>query len=304
MPHEIERVLRAAGQGVWFIEPRKAQQIMAMLALRAGQEPRQWAGEQAASPRAGTPVIEGKAGAVHVLGLHGTIMPRATMLTDMSGATAMSRFQADFRAAASDPDAAAIVIEVDSPGGKVDQVPETAAMIHAARRADRPIIAVANTLAASAAYWLAAACDEIVVTPSGMVGSIGVYLMHDDMSEALAAAGVSRTFIHEGPRKIEGNPFAPLDDTARAALQAEVRYSYDMFTGDVAKFRGVPVSVVRADPESTDRHFGGGRVYHARDAVRLGMADRIATFQDTVMRAASGRRSRRAQLAAYRLRLA
>ena len=300
MSHEIERVLRAAGQGVWFIEPRKAEQIVALLALRSQQSPAAWDGDASSKSAAGQ-VVEGKTGPVHVLRLHGTVMPRANLMTEMSGACAMSRFQTEFRQAADDPNAAAIVIEIDSPGGLVDQVPETAAMIYGARRANRPIIAVANTLAASAAYWLAAACDEIVVTPSGMVGSIGVYLMHDDMSAYLEAEGINRTFISEGPRKVEGNPFQPLDDEARAALQAEVRYTYGLFTSDVAKFRGVPASVVRADPESSDKHFGGGRIYHAKEAVRLGMADRIATFQDTVMRAASGRRSRRADLAGYRL---
>lgn len=301
MPHEIDRILSAAASRPWFIEPRKAQEIVNLLALRAENSPRAWDGERP-QPQAAE-VVEGRRGNVHVVKLHGTIMPRATMMADMSGAASLDRFQRAFRTAAQDDSAAAIVIEVDSGGGLIDQVPETAEMIHAARRADRPIIAVANTMAASAAYWIAAAADEIVVTPSGLVGSIGVYMVHDDMSAALEEAGIARTFIFEGARKVEANPFAPLNDAARGALQAEVRYSYNLFTSDVARFRNVPVAVVRADPESAERHFGGGRVYHAREAVRLGMADRIATFDDTLMRAASGRRSRRASLARRRLAL-
>jgi len=264
MPHEIDRILSAAASRPWFIEPRKAHEIVNLLALRAENRPRAWDGERP-QPQAAE-VVEGRRGNVHVVKLHGTIMPRATMMADMSGAASLDRFQRAFRTAAQDDSAAAIVIEVDSGGGLIDQVPETAAMIYAARRAERPIIAVANTMAASAAYWIAAAADEIVVTPSGLVGSIGVYMVHDDMSAALEEAGIARTFIFEGPRKVEANPFAPLDDEARAALQAEVRYSYTLFTSDVARFRNVSVAVVRADPESAERHFGGGRVYHARDA--------------------------------------
>lgn len=302
MSHEIAHVLRAASTGVWLIDAAKAEQIVAFLQLRAAGHTAGWDGARPEAAR--REVIQGQRGPVHVLPLHGTIMPRANMMSEMSGGASLQKFQRLFQEAASDPQAAAIVLDIDSPGGMVDLVPETAAMIHAARRADRPIVAVANTMAASAAYWIAAAADEFVATPSATVGSIGVYQMHDDMSEALAARGVRRTMISAGPRKVEGNPFQPLDDDALAALTAEVQQFYGMFTKDVARFRGVPEAVVRADPVTADRHFGGGRAYLADTAKRLGMIDRVATFNDTVMRVASGRRSRRASVARERLRLA
>lgn len=301
MSHEIDRILQAAAGRVWLIEPRKAREIAAVLALRAHGQPRAWEGDAAPEQQMAADTIEGRRGAVHVLRIMGTIMPRATIMSEMSGGTSMDRFQKAFRQAADDPNASAIVIEIDSPGGMVDQVPETARMIHAARRANRPIIAVANSLAASAAYYLAAAADEIVVTPSGNVGSIGVYVLLDDLTKYMEKEGIKRTIVREGPRKIEANPFEPLSDEGRAALQAEISYTYDMFTSDIAKFRGVPKAVVRADPESAEEHMGGGRVYNAREALRLRMADRIATFDDTLMQAAQGRRSRRASL--YRKRL-
>jgi ClpP class serine protease len=143
----------------------------------------------------------------------------------------------------------------------------------------------------------------IVVTPFGMVGSIGVYTMHNNLEAALDKAGVKRTYIYEGSRKVEGNPTEPLGAEAKSALQKEVAYTYGQFASAVAKYRGVPVATVRADPESADQHFGGGRTYHAREAVRLGMADRIATFDETLARAASGRQSRRASLARRRMSL-
>lgn len=301
MPHEIDRVLRLASQGVWLIEPAKAQQILAVLSLRAQGHTQ--ASYTPPPQQAATQAIDGGSGTVHVLRVSGSIMPRANLMSEMSGGVTMETFQRDFRQAAADPGASAILLDIDSPGGMVDLVPETAEMIFAARREGRPIVAVANTMAASAAYYLAAAADEIVVSPSGIVGSIGVYLMHDDMSARLEQEGIARTFIFEGARKVEGHPFAPLDETARASLQAAVRYSYDAFTGDVARFRGVPASVVRADPEADARHFGGGRTYHATEAVRLGMADRVATLQDTLERLANPRRPRRVSTTKARLRL-
>lgn len=157
-------------------------------------------------------------------------------------------------------------------------------MIRAARREDRPIVAVANTCACSAAYWIASAADEIVVSPSAQVGSIGVFTIHQDISEALAAEGVRMTLIRSGPRKAETHPFGPLEPEAAAALQARVSETYADFVSAVAANRGVPESVVRADPESGEAHFGGGRAYNAREAVRLGMADRVESLSETLAR--------------------
>lgn len=300
MPHDIDRVLNLAAGHVWMIDQAKAREIAAFLALRADGAS-SWDQEPKPVAYAGEPV-SGRRGPVHVLRLHGTIMPRAGMMSRMSGGVSMEAFQQAFRAAAEDSTAQAIVLDVDSPGGIVDLVPETAAMVYAARRADRPIVAVANTMMASAAYYIGSAADEIVVTPSGDVGSIGVYGMFDDMSEAFKMRGVNRTVIRSGPRKAEG-AFGPLDDEARAHFQAGADAAYDMFVQAVARHRGVSAAVVRADPEKEAAHFGGGRAYSAREAVRLGMADRVDTFENTLMRVAQGRRSRRTSAARARLSL-
>lgn len=117
------------------------------------------------------------------------------------------------------------------------------------------------------------------------------------------------TFIHEGPRKVEGNPFEPLSPEAAKAMQANVRHYYEMFTKDVAKARGVDVSIVRADPEEADAHFGGGRCYPAQIAVKLGMADRVDTLDATIARlkkelsTPAGMKKRRACIERRRLAL-
>lgn len=299
MPHEIERLIRAAGRGVWFIEPRRAEELVAALALRAQMGPRAFDDEaREARPRAAADSYAGGGQkVVRVLRLHGAILPRGNLMAEMcgSGAVSLDRFGREFRAAADDASVAAIVLDVDSPGGQVDLVPETAALIRGARKAERPIVAVANTLACSAAYWIASACDEVVVTPSGQVGSIGVYMLHQDVGEQMKMLGIAPTFVYEGPRKVEGHPFGPLAPEAKAALQAEVRAVYEAFTGDVAKARGVPASVVRADPEAAERHMGGGRSYPAAEAVRLGMADRVATLDETIARLLKGARGGQAR---------
>lgn len=301
MPHEIDRVLDAAAANIWMIEPNKAVEIANFLALRAAGETTTWAGEAPEQVYAAEP-IEGRTGPIHVIRLHGTIMPRGGMMSRYSGGAALDKFAEAFRAAASDATAQAIVLDVDSPGGIVDMVSETAAMVRAARRADRPIVAAANSMIASAAYWIASAADEVVATQSGLVGSIGVYSMHDDLSEAFKKAGISRTVIRAGKRKAEG-VFGPLDEKAMKHRQAETDALYAEFTQSVASHRGVDVAVVRADPETAEAHMGGGRAYRAQRALDLGLIDRIETFEDTLSRLASGGRSRRASTARARLSL-
>lgn len=286
MPHDIDRVFRLAQASLWAIDPDKGEEIAAFLELAATGAAPGWP-EDTRQAMAAEP-IKGRAGPVHVIRLHGAIVPRGNMLGRMSGAVSAEQFIKTFQAAAADRSAEAIVLDIDSPGGSVDMIPEAAAAVRAARRDGRPIVAVANTLAASAAYWIAAQADELVVTPSGRVGSIGVYRMHQDVTGALSRQGVKATLISAGARKTEGHPAAPLSDVALRAMQEDVSGVYEQFVRDVAKGRGVEAAVVRADPEEAATHFGGGRAYGARDAVRLGMADRVETLDAALRRVARG----------------
>jgi signal peptide peptidase SppA len=175
-----------------------------------------------------------------------------------------------------DESVGAIVIDIDSPGGSVFGTPELADEILKARGA-KPIIAVANSNADSAAYWIASAADEIVGTPSSMVGSIGVWTMHVDFSKMDERVGMKVTYVSAGKYKVEGNEYEPLGEEAQAALQARVDEYYGMFVAAVAKGRGVTASAVR-------NGYGEGRVVTAKQALALGMIDRIGTLGQTLAR--------------------
>ena len=216
---------------------------------------------------------------VAVIPIHGSIVPKATMFTDISGATSIQDLRSMFADAMNDPDVGSIVFDVDSPGGQVDLIPEFAADIRA-QRGRKPMLAVSNTMMASAAYWLASQADEVAVSPSSMTGSIGVFAAHDDLSAAMEQLGVKTTFISAGKYKTEGNSAEPLTEEARAHIQSLVDDAYMAFTGDVAKGRRVTVANVR-------NGFGEGRVLTAKAAVSAGLADRVATLEQTISRAAS-----------------
>ncbi len=236
--------------------------------------------EPEAAARAATTAIHGD---IAVLRLHGTIYPRGGgLFFELMGLSSAEGFAAQFKAAINDSRVGAIVIDVNSPGGAVSGVDEVSKLIFDAR-GTKPVVAVANHLMASAAYWIGTAADELVVTPSADVGSVGVFAAHQDVSAALDRAGVKVTLISAGKYKTEGSPFEPLSDDARAAIQERVDEYYDMFTKAVARNRGVSVSDVRGG-------FGEGRVVGAQQAVATGMADRIETMDRTLERL--GRRQR------------
>lgn len=213
---------------------------------------------------------------VAVLSLHGPIVPRASFFTKTSGLTSVEEFQSSFRAALADEAVRAILLDINSPGGDSSLIPELSAEILAAR-GTKPIVAVANTWAASAAYHIAVGADEIVVTPSGEVGSIGVWTAHEDVSAKQEKDGVKTTLVSAGKYKTERNPFEPLTDEAKSYMQEQVDETYATFLSDVAKGRGVPVGEVRGG-------YGEGRMVKAKKALELGMVDQIATYDETLAR--------------------
>jgi capsid assembly protease len=230
-------------------------------------------------------------GAVAVLPLWGVLAPHQVNDLSSGPTQALDSWGQLFDALVNDPSIGTIVLDVDSPGGSVDLVPETAAKVRAAN-ARKEIVAVANTRAASAAYWIASQAGQLVVSPSGAVGSIGVYAAHQDISRQLDEDGVTMTLISAADHKTDGNPFEPLSDEARATIQANVDAYYGMFVSDVADGRGV-------DPGVVEKKFGQGKMMLAVDAVKVGMADGVGTLEQTLDRLlagkpATGRRSARA----------
>jgi len=150
--------------------------------------------------------------------------------------------------------------------------------------AQKPVIAVANSLAASAAYWIGCSASEFYVTPGGEVGSIGVWQAHFDYSKALEEEGVKPTLISAGKFKVEGNPYVPLDKQAQAFMQSRVDDYYNAFIEAVAQGRGVSASEVRSG-------MGEGRVLGADAALAAGMVDGIATFDDVLAKMQASVRS-------------
>ena len=259
----------------WMIEPRTLSLIASIL-------DRHIAGETIPDVRGlgpGEPMDEAgllsRHGSVDVLKIHGPILPRASMGNLSSPVTGAAEIgEALAQSVASD--SKSIVLDIDSPGGSVSGVHELSSEIFAARTV-KPITAIANSLAASAAYWIGSAASEFVASPSAEIGSIGVFAMHLDLSQALEADGIRPTIISAGKFKVEGNPYEPLSEEAMAEMQGRADRVYGEFVAAVARGRGVSTDAVRSG-------YGQGRVVGAKQAVSLGLADRVDTLEGTIAR--------------------
>ncbi|OQY26229.1 MAG: signal peptide peptidase SppA [Planctomycetota bacterium] len=257
------------GSSIWGIMPEKMDAMLDFINIKlSGGDSVEMEAKKATSFRVSK-------GNIAVIPLYGIVSQRMNMLTQVSGGTSTEVFGGYFDNLMADNSVSAIVIDVDSPGGNVFGVSELADKIYASR-GQKPVIAVANSLMASAAYWIASAADEIVITPGGEVGSIGVMAVHKDMSEAAAKDGVKHTIIRAGKYKAEGNPYEPIGDEAKDFIQQQVDSRYDDFVGAVARYRGVTVQHV-------NQHFGQGRVFDAAMAVDAGMVDRVGTLQQVLI---------------------
>jgi signal peptide peptidase SppA len=222
-----------------------------------------------------------KRGSIAVIPLHGSISQRMNMFTAMSGGTSTEMFGQVLRDQLNDPKVRAIVIDIDSPGGSSYGVTELANQIMNAR-GQKPMLGAINSVGASAAYWIASALDQVFVTPGGIAGSIGVYAVHQDISQLEANEGVKTTLISAGEHKTRGNPHEPLSEDDKAHIQVLVDDTYNRFIRDVARGRGTSLKNVRDN-------YGKGDVFTSEQAKATGMVDDIKTLDEVISAAATAR---------------
>ena len=173
--------------------------------------------------------------------------------------------------AAADPDVKRIVLSVDSPGGEVTGLPETAAVLASVAKV-KPVSAMVEGISASAAYWLTSQSQDITLAPSGEVGSVGVRMMHADISKMLEDAGVKITEMYSGDFKTEWSPYKPLTEDAQADMQKRLTAVHQDFIDSVSNGRGN-----RTTEDIKKARFGEGRMFSATDAMTHGLVDKVTS---------------------------
>lgn len=215
-----------------------------------------------------------------VIPIRGFIDQRSSWMLDVFGGTSLESLIDGINICLNEPRISGIVFDVSSPGGSAFGVKEAADYI-ASVRSQLPMVAVSNSMMASAAYYLGAATSRIYATPSSVTGSIGVACEHSEYSKADAQAGITSTIFRIPEYKMEGHPAEPLTDAAKANMQQRCADLYEMFTSDVARYRGTDANTVKAN-------YGQGRVLSAQDALAAGMVDKISTFNGVIDQMQSG----------------
>lgn len=215
-------------------------------------------------------------GGVGLIGIYGPLLHRVLASDYPSGGpTTYSDIRRAFDLALVDDDVQSIVLDIDSPGGEVCGVFDLADHIFQAR-GGKPITAIVNESAYSAAYLLASAADRIILPRTGGAGSIGVIATHADLSRAEEAAGLTVTHIYAGARKADFSPHAPLSPEALGVLQQSVNDTYEMFVDTVARNRRLTTQSVRETEAG---------IYEGKKAVKAGLADEVASVDMAITKA-------------------
>jgi signal peptide peptidase SppA len=263
LPHMAARLFGAP----LMIHRPKLEVILAVLGPRIGLA-------QSAVPANSIPSRSAPIGAtgIAVLPIYGTLVRRTVGLEAESGMASYQELATMLDTAVADPNVAAILLDIDSAGGESGGVFDLADRVAAAAK-HKPVWALANDMAFSAAYAIGSAASRFVVTRTGGVGSIGVIAMHADQSVKDAKDGVRYTTVFAGARKNDLNPHEPISDEAHAFLKNEVERVYSLFVETVARNRGVSADAVRATEAS---------IFYGADAVAAGLADAVGTFDDVL----------------------
>jgi signal peptide peptidase SppA len=257
-----------------LIHPRKLEVILSVVGSRMGMVVPETSAQQLAqfSPPERVMRTDLQAPNIAVISVLGTLVRRTGAMDAASGLTSYASISAQINAAINDPNVDAVLLDIDSPGGEAGGAFDLADEIVSAR-STKPIWAVANDDAFSAAYAIACSAERIYLTRTGGVGSIGVIALHVDQTQRDALDGYRYTAIYAGDRKNDLSPHLPLSNEASTALQTEVDRLYEMFVSTVATNRGLDAQAVR------DTQAG---LFYAGDAIEAGFADAIGTADDAL----------------------
>jgi len=208
---------------------------------------------------------------VAIVDISGTVRNNSSFFSWLYGGAVIPAIRAQLDAAAKDYQVKSVLLNVNSPGGTVPGVDDLSRYI---RGYDKPVIAYTGGMMASAAMWIGSAADNIVVSKTAEVGSIGVLAVHRDMTKMAEDMGVKFTLIRAGEYKAIGNPYEPLKGKKKEELQAQVDYLYSIFVDRIAENRGVSVEQAL---EMAD-----GRIFIGQQAVDFRLADHIGSYDEAV----------------------
>lgn len=212
---------------------------------------------------------------VGLLTIKGTLVNRYSPWNPYMGVVSYEEIQHALSVAASDSEIKGIILNMDTPGGAVAGIADTAKLIREVDSKSKPVWTYTGTQMASGGYWLGVAGRKIYAAPTSTVGSIGVISVHSEYSKMDANDGVTRTVIRAGKYKTLANPVEPLTEDAKAEIQTQLDAIYGVFVQHVADYR-------KKSYNEVDTKMAQGRVFVAATAVDVGLIDKVAGLSDII----------------------
>ncbi len=230
--------------------------------------------EQELKPRVIFPGTGEAAGNIAVISVNGPIMGDGSAV---EGTGAVYNLTRQLRRAAADDSVKAVLLQIDSPGGGLTASDLIHRELLALREKGKKLVVWVGDLAASGGYYLAAPADHIVLSPTGMVGSIGVIMMRFQVEELMAKLGVKPEPLKSTAMKDLGSPFRELTTEEKAFFAQLLEHFHEHFVSVVAAGR-------RLDPAEV-RKLADGRIYTAPQAQANHLVDEIGYFDAALAKA-------------------
>ena len=195
------------------------------------------------------------------------------------GITGYDNIRAAVVEAIADENVKSILLNIDSGGGQVAGVSDTAKfLIEAGMK--KPITTYSDGMMASAAYWLGSTGSNLTISDTTEAGSIGVLIMHAERSQQLAQDGVKVTVVRAGKYKASTNSVEPLSDIGKAELTNQVQHLYTPFLEHVANMRNMTTA-------QAEDQIAQGRVFIGTQGLDVGLVDKVGTYEEALALAAS-----------------
>jgi len=227
---------------VWLIHPEKLKTMTEVIVKKVSEDFDGSLNLLQLEPKERKPDFVQRKGNIAVLNIEGVLVPKASWLDTLCGFVSTLELHQQFNALVEDRTVDRIVLYLDSPGGNSIGIPEFAESVFQARKA-KEIVAYTDVYMCSAAYWIGSAAEQLIATPSSMIGSIGTYISL--IKEKQESQDFDIHIIQAGDNKLFGSPDTPLTDDEVAYFQEKVNRNYEIFTDAVAQYRNTTQEEVK-----------------------------------------------------------
>ncbi len=211
---------------------------------------------------------------IGVIEVNGTIGGGSSWMAD-SGASSSEIMKA-IRSARERKDIKAVVLRVDSPGGSSGASQEIGIELDRLRESGKPVVTSMGDVCASGGYWIACSTDRIVANGATLTGSIGVIMQLSNLEGLYDKLGIRNSNIKSGEHKDIGSTDREITPEEKQMLQAMIDDSYQQFLDQVKKGRKGKIK------EEKLLEIADGRIFTGRQALQLGLVDKLGNYYDAV----------------------